>query len=206
MPWSKKQKIADASLALLVVIIASIALVVTLLPSITPVEFSTVSKNSDLYDKPIFVKFNWKSDNQIIVGSPVSFSAELIGLPYSSSDEQLEPITLQFLERQMDYYGSEGETSEEEIDKRDRVKFHLDSEENIFRSNQIMVRFIAQEPIDVELCDENIQKCIIVKNNIVPAPRTMEIEIHQNRISTSIAYLAIIFSSVIVWGRLRPTK
>ncbi len=205
LAWSKQQKIADIILAIVIITVLTSSSFVNLIPRTTPLEITTVTKFSDLYDKPIFLKFNWISDEQVIVGNPVLFRAELVGLPYSTSDESLEPITLQFIERQIDYFGSEGETIEEEISKRDRVRFSPDLEEDIFKSNQITVRFIVAEPVDIELCDQNISKCKIIEDIIVVEPRSLKLQIDQNRISLTIAFGAILLSSILVWRRMRPS-
>ena len=204
MHYTWKHFASDASFVAVIVIIIFYVNELIYEPFVEPYKFKTISKVSEKYERPIYFTFEWETEDELQVGKNVTISSELRGLPYSSSDESLKEITLQFDERQLNYWSNEDDKINNETFQKDSVSFQPNWEEGVFRSDEVEVRFIVPTDITLKFCDNNIPTCWNLTNVIHPAPHDLAVQIQTNRITLGLTFALAAFSSAIVWSRLRP--
>lgn len=206
MQYTWKQGIADIALFIVIIIIVNYTFDLVYKPWVEDYEFKTVYKLSDEYEQPIYFTFNWKTEDELQVGKPVTFWSELRGLPYTNTTESLKEITLNFDERQLNYWSYEGDKINNEILDKDSIIFQPYWEENVFISDKVVVRFILPTNISLKFCDRNQGECIILEDIIHPAPHDLAVQIDTNRIGLGLTLVLAGFSCTIIWARLRPSS
>ena len=199
-----KQVIADVLLGVAIIILVYYFNEEIIVPTNSDYEFETVTKFSDLYEKPIFLTFYWTVEEQLQVGKLVSIFAEIRDMPYTPDDMPLREIQIQFDERQLNYWTNSSDNENNRISRIDTLTFEPYWEDNFFRSNEIDIRFIVPVDISVELCDENISKCLEIKNIIHPAAFDLNAQLESNRINSALSFIVVGLSFVVIWATLRP--
>ena len=198
----KKKNVADSLLITAIVIFFFLGLWWIVYPTYTPYEAETVTKDSRLYNEPIYLTLHWKTDDEIQVGKMITLWVEIRGLPYNETSKDIE---MQFNEKQLNYFSSDDDVQNNKISQTDRIKFTYNSDQKTFQSELINLRFIIPTDISVELCDYNLQNpCNTIEDIIHPAPYDLASRIETNRISIGVSLVVAAFSSLVVWSRLRP--
>ena len=174
-------------------------------PYSTDYEFVTITKNSQIYEKPIFITFNWKSPDELQVGKSITVWAEIEGLPYNKENPSEGNIEIIFDETQINYFGKD--IKNENISEIDYLVFQPNSNHSSFKSNEINLRFITPKDVHVQYCDHNLEKeCMLIENIIRPAPHDLAVQIDTNRMSLVVSLVISSFSSIVVWSILRQRK
>lgn len=204
MSYTWKHAVSDVTLGIVIVIVLFYVNELVYEPLTEPYKFKTVTKVSEQYDQPIYFTFEWETADELQVGNLVKFSSEIRGLPYSESDEPLKDIILKFDERQLNYWSYENDKVNHGILQKDSIIFQPIWKENVFRSDEVDIRFIIPTDIALEFCDMNVQRCMLIENVIHPAPHDLEVQIETNRIGLGLTLALAAFSCTIVWSRLRP--
>ena len=195
---------ADGCLAIAILIIIYFTNELVFIPLNEPYSFETVAKVSEQYPQPLYITFQWETADELQVGKLITFGAEIRGFPYTIEDEPLEKIEFKFNERHLNYWNEESDIDKNIVLEHDSIELIPDWDKNVFRSQKIDIRFIIPTDITLELCDQNIQECILIENIIHPAPHDLAIQVETNRIGIGVSLLIVVFSSVIVWSKLRP--
>jgi len=170
------------------------------IPELTPYNAKIILKNSEIYDEPIYLKFNYETKDQIQVGELITLDIEVRGLPYKEN-MTLRNIELSFNETYLNYWG---EDKNDKINILPIVPFKLvpDWENNVFKSQKVKFRFIIPTDIPLKYCDENLEEpCHEIPNIIHPAPYDLGERIASNRVVITVALFAAALS-IIVWKRL----
>ena len=204
MHYTWKHFASDAAFVVVIGIILFYVNELIYEPFVDPYEFKTIAKVSEKYEQPIHFTFNWQTEDELQVGKNVTFSSEIRGLPYSQLDEPLKEISLQFDERQLNYWSYEGDTINNETFQKDSITFQPNWDEGVFSSDDVEIRFIVPTDVVLTFCDNNIPTCWNVTNVIHPAPHDLAVQIQTNRIALGLTFGLAAFSSAIVWSRLRP--
>ena len=204
----KKIKLMSKIKPISIVLIIGIGILVTIgyflvgESEFKPYDPKIIVKNSEIYDEPIYLTFNWLVEDQIQVGSEMILEIEVRGLPYN--ENMTEPnIELSINEKYLNFW------SEDPIDENDIlpiVPFKLESdwENNVFKSQTIKFRFIVPDAIPLEYCDENLQPpCHEIPNIVHPAAYDLDERIKTNRIIIVLALVTAGLSGIIVWSRLK---
>ena len=199
-----KQIISDFSLFIAIIILGYYFNEEIIIPANSDYEFVTVTKFSDFYEKPIFLSFHWAVEEQLQVGKLVSIWAEIRDMPHTEDNPPQEKIQLKFNEDQLNFWTNDTDNKNNGISYIDTLTFKPDWKTNVLRSNEIDVRFIVPVDISAELCDENIPKCMEIKNIIHPAPYDLSAQLESNRISSALSLIVVGLSFVIIWATLRP--
>lgn len=204
MWYTWKQAVSDGILAMVVIIILNYANELVFKPYTESYYFETVTKVSDFYENPIFLTFQWETEDELQVGKLIEFGVEISGIPYSNNSESLKSITVSFDENQLNYWRDFSNDPNNRILKSDFIILQRDLNRNVFTSDKIEIRFIVPEDINLEFCDNNIPKCILIDNVIHPAPHDLAVQIETNRVGLGLTLALAAFSCAIVWARLRP--
>lgn len=199
-----KQIISDISLVVAIIILIIYFNQVIIVPANLDYEFETILKFSEMYEEPIFLTFHWITEEELQVGKSSSIWVEIQDMPYSVENIPSEQISLQFDERQLNFWNINIENKNNDMPYIDTLIFEPDWEDNVFRSNEIEIRFIVPTDISAEFCDENIPKCETITNIIHPAPFDLSTQIESNRIDSALMFIVVGLSFVIVWATLRP--
>ncbi|QLH03643.1 hypothetical protein C5F47_08880 [Nitrosopumilus cobalaminigenes] len=165
-----------------------------------PYKAKTIKKISEPYEDPVYLIFNWETEDQIQVGKKIYLQIEAIGLPYNNTT--LPPIEITIDETYLNYWNDENTENHEIMDD---PKFRLDNWENdSLRSKVIPLRFIVPADIPIEYCDYDLSSnCITIQNIIHPAPFDLADEIKNSRISITASLVIVGLSSIVVWSRFR---
>jgi len=201
-----KQNISDVSLVAAIIILFIFAYPVIIEPASTDYEFEIILKFSEMYKKPIFLIFHWITVEELQVGELSSVWVEIQDMPYSKENMPTEQISLQFDENQLNFWNTNIENKNNDVPYLDTLIFEPDWENNVFRSNEIEIRFIVPTDISAEFCDNNIQECNKLTNIIHPAPFDLNTQLESNRINFSLSFVVVGLSFVIVWATLRPRQ
>ena len=171
-------------------------------PSLIPYDAKIVLKKSNIYDKPIYLTFNWQTDDQIQVGPLNILNIEVRGLPYNENLTNPN-IELFFDEKYLNYW-SEDKEDKNEILPIVPFKLEPDWENNVFRSQNVKFRFIIPADIYLNYCDYNLNPpCYIIPNILHPAPYDIEERIKTNRIIISATLTAAALTGLVIWSRFR---
>ena len=198
-------KKADYILAVTLPLFLIIGIVTVGIPWFTPLDVKTVTKVSEIYEEPIFLIFHWNTDDEIQVGNLIKLDITVNELPYKQ-DQDLKEISIRFYEHQLNYWSFDNDISNNQILQQDRVSLKPNWAENIFESEQLLLRFIIPTDISIEYCDYNLDySCHKISNIIHPAPYDLKNQIDTNRLVIILSLITASLSSIIVWSRLRET-
>ena len=198
-------KKADYILAVTLPLFLIIGIVTVGIPWFTPLDVKTVTKVSEIYEEPIFLIFHWNTDDEIQVGNLIKLDITVNELPYKQ-DQDLKEISIRFYEHQLNYWSFDNDISNNQILQQDSVSLKPNWAENIFESEQLLLRFIIPTDISIEYCDYNLDySCHKISNIIHPAPYDLKNQIDTNRLVIILSLITASLSSIIVWSRLRET-
>lgn len=100
---NSRQLIADFSLIVALGIVLYFFAIWIFQPMTEDYSFQTVKTISNLYDEPIYLIFNWNTEDELQVGKLITLSIELQNLPYSNTSE-LEDIKIIFDENDLNFF------------------------------------------------------------------------------------------------------
>ena len=182
-----------------------VGLFLVLIPIITLLDVETVSKVSGIYDEPIFLTFNWITDDEIQVGKLITFDVQVHNLSYTKN-MTLNSIEISFIENQINYWYDQEDSRQNRYPQSDIVTLYPDWENKIFKSDKINFRFIIPEDISIQYCDYNLEiPCYDIPKIIHPAPYDLANRIDSNRIVITLSLIIASLSAIVVWSRLRDT-
>ena len=194
----KRTIVAHVGLTMIVIVIGSLAYAWLYVPMANDYSFTTITKVSNEYEKPIYFTFDWTTEDELQVGKEIQLEAKITGLPYSKNNTSIKPISLEINEKFLNFWD---EFSTKPLSTNVMI-FKYDSESNYFYSEPITVRFIIPTDISMLFCDENIPKCVKILNVIHPAPHDLAVQLETNRIGLGISLMLALLSSVIVWSKI----
>ena len=198
-------KKADYILVVTIPLFILIGIVTVAIPAFTPLDVKTVTKVSEIYEKPIYLIFHWNTDDEIQVGNLIKLDISVNDIPYGN-DQDLKEISIRFYENQLNYWSFDNDISNNQILQQDSVSLKPNWAENIFESEQLLLRFIIPTDISIEYCDYNLDySCHKISNIIHPAPYDLKNQIDTNRLVIILSLITASLSSIIVWSRLRET-
>lgn len=200
-----KNRILNIYLVIGLVILFTLWMYLVGYPWLDPYDAKIVIKNSNIYDKPIYLTFNWQTDDQIQVGPLNTLKIEVRGLPYNENSTKPN-IELFFDEKYLNYW-SENKKDENEILSVVPFKLEPDWDNNVFRSQNVKFRFIVPADIFLNYCDYNLNTpCHIIPNILHPAPYDLEERIKTNRVIISATLTAAALTGLVLWSRFRHSN
>ena len=196
-------KKADYILVVTIPLFILIGIITVGIPAFTPLDVKTVTKVSEIYEKPIYLIFHWNTDDEIQVGNLIKLDISVNDIPYRN-DQDLKEISIRFYENQLNYWSFEDDISNNQILQQDTVSLEPNWNDNTLKSEQLLLRFIIPTDISIEYCDFNLDiPCHNIPNIIHPAPYDLNNQIDTNRLLLVLSIVTVSLSSIIVWSRLR---
>ena len=189
-------------LILVLVALGSLWGYLVLYPLLDPYDAKIVLKKSGIYDEPIYLTFNWITEDQIQVGPLITLQIEVRNLPYNKN--MTEPnIELFFDEKYLNYWSGDEKVENGILPI---VPFKLDPtlEDGVFESKEVNLRFIVPVEIPLEYCDYSLEPpCYPIENILRPAPYDLEERIKSNRIAISVSLAIMSLSATLIWHKIR---
>ena len=199
-----KKKDGDALFVIGILILTALGIYWIATPYFQPNPFNTFYKISDIYDDPIYMKFHWVTDNELQVGKPIKLSVEIRELPYTNQSKPIPNIEIRFNENELNYLHVDEGRLGNKIYEKDYLTFKRGSENNVFISEPIGIRFIVPTDISVDFCDSTLDpECTKIKNIIHPAPHDLAVQILTNQIGIALSFVIVGFSGVMIWLNFR---
>src|SRR5713226_5119712 len=198
LPSTSKKNIIFIGTLLILTFLFFHAVVV---PLTTNYPFQTVTKFQGKYHDPLYITFNWISQDELMVGKRILVSVEIRGLPYTSN-QTLKDIQMKF--NGLNYFSNRDDTQNNKISTVDTVVFTPDWNNHVFRSNQIQIRYI--DPVDesIQFYDYNQpQSNMTISGIIHPAPHDTYVQINTERTNAGVSIAVLVATVVIVWSVLR---
>lgn len=196
--YQRLEIIFPIAIGVLLVFLAYYALT----PAATDYPFDTVKKVEGIYDEPVYLLFHWKTEDELMVGKEVTVSVGVIDLPYNYTQSSKE-IKIKFdgLSYFNDYFDSE----KEKIRKVDTLILKKDTtEENVFGSDRITIRYLTPLSHGIWYCDYNISdECKYIENIIEPAPHSLFVQLDVAHTNVSLTIAILILTTVIIWLMIR---
>ena len=107
-------KKADYILVVTIPLFILIGIITVGIPAFTPLDVKTVTKVSEIYEKPIYLIFHWNTDDEIQVGNLIKLDISVNDIPYRN-DQDLKEISIRFYENQLNYWSFEDDISNNQI-------------------------------------------------------------------------------------------
>lgn len=174
----------------------------TITPVITDYPFQTVTKFQGKYPNPIYLTFNWKSKDELMVGKQIAVSVDIRGLPYASN-QTLKDIKMKF--NGLNYFSNKLNDPNNRISTNDTLTFKSYGNEGVFRSDTIYIRYIVPEDESVELYDYNMNpNNMTIEKIIHPAPHDTFVQIDTARTTAGVSIAVLISTLIMIWSALSP--
>lgn len=172
-----------------------------LVPYTTDYAFQTVTRFQGNYTDPIYLTFHWKTADELMVGKYIRASVDVRNLPYNETST-LKDITIKY--NQLNYFSNRFDEENNRISDVDYVTLRPDWDRNVFRSNEISIRYIVPQDVSIDLCDYNLQReCMEIKSIIHPAPHDTFVHIDNARTSIAVSLSILTLSIITAWFNLR---